>query len=130
VASFLGETNFIPGVIERETSRDHLWSVKTPVGQFWGRHTETSWTPSTGESVTLSIRPESWSIVPFKEIRNSVQGTIERAIYLGDMAQYEIDVPQHGRLRLGQTNPRLLLPMDGSVYAVAVDPDDVVILRK
>jgi iron(III) transport system ATP-binding protein len=129
VAGFMGETNLIEGKVEGGTSRDHLWSVATSAGRFWGRHTESNWMPQPGDTVTISIRPEAWTLVPFREIRNCVHGRIMRATYLGDSAQYELEAERLGKIRLAQGNPRVLHATDDSLYHAAADPEDVVILR-
>jgi iron(III) transport system ATP-binding protein len=130
VAGFMGETNLIEARVEGGTSRDHLWSVATSAGRFWGRHAEANWTPRPGEKVTISVRPEAWTLVPFREIRNCVHGSLTRATYLGDTAQYELQAENLGAIRVAQGNPRVLHPTDDSVYHAAVDPEDVVILRQ
>ncbi len=129
VAGFMGETNFIEGEIIGETSRQHLWAAQTASGRFWGRNTELSWTPRPGEKVTLSIRPESWQMEVYPESRNCVQGRFLRSIYLGETAQYEMQTEAVGRIRLAQTNPRVMHTCDDRIYNAVVNPEDVVILR-
>ncbi|MGI8602260.1 MAG: ABC transporter ATP-binding protein [Verrucomicrobiales bacterium] len=129
VAGFMGETNLIAAHVEGGTSRDHLWSVATEAGRFWGRHVEANWAPRLGEKVTISIRPEAWTLVPFREIRNCLHGRLTRATYLGDTAQYELNADHLGPIRLSQGNPRVLHATDETVYHAAADPEDVVILR-
>ena len=129
VAGFMGETNFIRGEIIRETSRPHLWAVQTPSGLFWGRATDSSWLPQPGEPVTLSIRPESWRLEIYPEYKNCVSGRFTRAIYLGDSAQYELDSPAAGQIRLSEANPHVLHPTDERTCHAVVNDEDVVMLR-
>jgi iron(III) transport system ATP-binding protein len=129
VAGFMGETNLIHGEIIRETSRNHLWAVQTPSGLFWGRATDDDWRPQAGDKVTLSIRPESWRLEIYPEYKNCVSGQFKRAIYLGDSAQYELDSPSVGLIRLSEANPHVLHPTDERTYNAVVNDEDVVMLR-
>ncbi len=129
LASFMGETNFIPGQVEGPTSRQHLWSVATAAGRFWGRVPVGEWQPAPGEPVTLSIRPEALTLAPFRELRNCVAGSLTRATYLGEYAQYEVKTDKLGLLRLSEPNPRKLHPVDGPHVNVLADPEDVVLLK-
>ncbi|MFN0129221.1 MAG: ABC transporter ATP-binding protein [Verrucomicrobiales bacterium] len=129
VAGFMGETNFIPGEIIRETSRNHLWAVQTPSGLFWGRATEADWQPQTGDKVVLSIRPESWRLEIYPEYKNCVSGQFKRAIYLGESAQYELESKTVGAIRLSEVNPHVLHPTDERTYNAVVSDEDVIMLR-
>ena len=129
VAGFMGETNFIEGEITRETSRLHLWAVQTASGLFWGRATDDSWQPRPGDAVTLSIRPESWRLEVYPEYKNCVSGRFRRSIYLGESAQYELESPAVGIIRLSEANPHILHPTDDRTYNAVVNDEDVVMLR-
>ncbi len=129
VAGFMGETNFIHGEIIRETSRNHLWAVQTTSGLFWGRATDETWHPQPGDKVTLSIRPESWRLEIYPEYKNCVSGQFRRAIYLGESAQYELESPTAGLIRLSEANPHVLHPTDDRIYNAVVNDEDVVMLR-
>jgi iron(III) transport system ATP-binding protein len=129
VAGFMGETNFIHGEIIRETSRNHLWAVQTPSGLFWGRSTDESWQPQPGDKVTLSIRPESWRLEIYPEYKNCVSGQFKRAIYLGETAQYELESPTAGLIRLSEANPHVLHPTDARTYNAIVNDEDVIMLQ-
>jgi iron(III) transport system ATP-binding protein len=129
VAGFMGETNLIHGEIIRETSRNHLWAVQTTSGLFWGRATEVGWHPQPGERVTLSIRPESWRLEIYPEYKNCVSGQFKRAIYLGETAQYDLDSPTAGLIRLSEANPHVLHPTDGRIVNAIVNDEDVIMLR-
>lgn len=130
VASFMGETNLIEGEIIRETSREHLWAVKTASGLFWGRRTDPEWSPQPGDKVTLSIRPESWRLEIYPEYKNCVSGRFRRAIYLGDTAQYELETENIGPIRLAESNPHTLHAIDGRACHAVANDEDVVLLRR
>ncbi len=129
VAGFMGETNFIPGEIIRETSRNHLWAVHTKTGLFWGRVTDDGWNPQPGDKVVLSIRPESWRLEVYPEYKNCVSGRFLRAIYLGETAQYDLESPAVGLIRLSEANPHVLHPTAERVYNAVVNDEDVVMLK-
>lgn len=130
VASFMGEVNFIEGEVIRETSREHLWAVKTASGLFWGRRTDPEWFPRPGDQVTVCIRPESWRLEIYPEYKNCVSGRFRRAIYLGDTAQYELETENVGIIRLAESNPRTLHAIDGRLCHAVAHDDDVVLLRR
>ncbi len=127
VADFIGETNFVPGKIV--SSADSSASVETAIGIFEGAVSDPAWKPSPGESVTLSIRPESWKICESAPAVNATRGRIGESIYLGEVAQYQFcSGGQH--LKIFELNPRLSIrPADRDFFASAL-PEDVVVLRK
>jgi iron(III) transport system ATP-binding protein len=89
-----------------------------------------AWRPLTGESATLSVRPECWRIELAKPAQNSAAGRIGESIYLGEVAQYAFQTDSGVALKIFELNPDLTRrPQDRELYATA-DPDDVVVLRK
>ncbi|MGC1480278.1 MAG: ABC transporter ATP-binding protein, partial [Chthoniobacterales bacterium] len=123
VADFIGETNFIPGKIVDDNV------VETAIGKFSGVVAETDWTPANDEAVTVSIRPEAWTIRDNPADQNSTSGRIGESIYLGEVAQYKFQSGEQS-LKIFELNPDLAhRSADRDLYA-AVDPSDVVILRK
>jgi iron(III) transport system ATP-binding protein len=123
VADFIGETNFIPGKITTATT------VETAIGTFEGVVAETDWTPAPGESVTLSIRPEAWTIRDTPAPHNSTPGRIGESIYLGEIAQYQFQAGSQA-LKIFELNPDLTHRSTDRDLHVTATPDDVVILRK
>ena len=127
VADFIGETNFIPGKIISSTGSSAL--VETEIGRFDGVVSDPAWKPADGESATLSIRPESWTIHTEPAAGNSARGRIGESIYLGEVAQYQFCAGNH-HLKIFELNPRLSArPADRDLFASAL-PEDVVVLRK
>jgi iron(III) transport system ATP-binding protein len=125
VADFIGETDFIPGTLAaREAGRV---VVDTEVGRFEGVLGDASARPATGSAVSLSVRPECWRLSRELPARNFVRGRIGAAIYLGELAQYELVAGGH-TLKILELNPRFIdQSARGEVFASA-DPDDVVVL--
>lgn len=130
VASFIGEANFLPGEIEGETSRAGVWSVSTSHGRFWGRITDPTMRPQPGDLITLCLRPEALRLSDAPEKINTITGRMADSIYLGEMAQYQVQDDRGRTFRLCEVNPiGLRTNADGPAYVVA-DPSDVMILRK
>ncbi len=125
VADFIGETDFIAGrVLNVNGARVR---VDTSIGAFEGVLGDATAVPAVGGDVTLSVRPECWVLSREAPARNFVRGRIGRAVYLGELAQYELAVGGHD-LKVVEMNPRFLDPSGrGEVFAAA-DPEDVVVL--
>ncbi len=127
VADFIGETNFLPGTVTAAVNGTA--SVETSVGALRGVVSDPAWNPQIGEAVTLSVRPEAWTIRPDASGTNTVRGRIGESIYLGEVAQYQFLAGDQA-LKIFELNPRLSTrPTDRDLYAAA-EPDDVVVLRK
>ena len=130
VASFLGETNMIRGVIDSETDTDKMWSVKTEFGEFWGQLTEKSWEPRTGERVTLCIRPEAMRLADYPGARNAIGGKLSNYMYLGDTAQILLSSEEGQEVRITELHPKGRAPAgDAELYASS-SPEDTLILRR
>jgi iron(III) transport system ATP-binding protein len=125
VANFIGETDFIPGSIISVSGGSAV--VATACGQFEGVLGNPASKPAVGAQVTLSVRPECWTLSREAPAGNSVKGKIGEAIYLGDVAQYDFLAGGHA-LKILELNPRVLDPTArGEVFASAA-ADDVVVL--
>jgi len=125
VAHFIGETDFISGTLR---SRDgDTARVTTAVGEFEGVLGDPAEQPAIGSEVTLSIRPECWTLHASSSGFNSVAGRIGESVYLGEVAQYGF---QAGALNLKvyELNPRHLGAGDATELHATVDPRDVVVL--
>jgi iron(III) transport system ATP-binding protein len=126
VAKFIGETNLIEG--ELVETRDGLVFAKTAAGLLTGRITDPVWTPSPGDAVTVSIRPEAWRLHP-ETGDNTISGNIEERAYLGQRIQYWISTPA-GRLQVVEMNPHVLRPPGPEAVRLHVRHDDVVVLKR
>jgi iron(III) transport system ATP-binding protein len=126
VADFIGETNFINGRLRSLTGATAL--VETGLGVFEGRLADPDWKPTPGDSIVLSVRPESWDLTPKASERNSVAGKIGESIYLGEVAQYRFAAAlQH--LKILELNPRPSARSPGHELHAYAAPDDVVVIR-
>jgi iron(III) transport system ATP-binding protein len=125
VANFIGETNLITGKIS-ETDGGFT-SVITAAGPLVGRVSDPRWSPSAGEIVTLSIRPEAWRLYP-QDGDNSLTGTLVEHSYLGQRVQYWV-VTEAGRQQLVELNPQLIRAPSDEKITIYSRKDDVVILK-
>src|SRR5262249_25958094 len=113
VAEFLGETNFIPATAAGA-------SLSTPIGALRSSH------PPPAPEIVISIRPEALKIGDGAGA-NSVRGRVLESPYLGELAQYLVELPGPTRLRAATLNPGAPVP-PGTEVCLQVDPDDVVLL--
>jgi iron(III) transport system ATP-binding protein len=127
VANFIGETDFIPGTLVSATGAGGA-IVDTAIGRFEGVLGDAAATPAAGASVTVSVRPECWILSAQAPTRNGVKGRIGDAVYLGEMAQYDL-VAGGQDLKILELNPRFIeqSAARGEVFASAA-PEDVVVL--
>jgi len=125
VADFIGETDFIAGTIVSVGEGRAV--VETALGRFEGVLGASGARPPVGAAVTLSVRPECWVLSREAPTRNVVRGRIGKAVYLGELAQYDL-VAGDQELKVLELNPRFLDQTGrGEVFASA-DPEDVVVL--
>ncbi len=133
VAHFIGETDFIEGTLSARRGREA--EVETAVGKFAGVLGDAAATPAVGAKVTVSIRPECWTLRTRGEAVNSVRGKIGESIYLGEVAQYGFVAAVAGgaepfTLKVYELNPRHLAGAGaGELHAVVV-AEDVVVLER
>ncbi len=125
VAHFIGETDLIEGTVTALAGRNA--TVETPIGIFEGVLGDPDDTPVTGAQVTLSIRPECWSLAKSGRDSNSVSGRVGGAVYLGEVAQYEFLAGDH-KLKVYELNPRELVSRDDGQMHATVEQQDVVVL--
>ncbi|MSU24072.1 MAG: ABC transporter ATP-binding protein [Opitutus sp.] len=125
VANFIGETDFIAGKIV--SAGGGRATVETAVGRFEGVLGDPAATPAVGTAVTVSVRPECWTLSREAPARNAVKGRIGEAVYLGEVAQYDF-VTGGLTLNILELNPRFLdQSARGELFASAA-PEDVVVL--
>ncbi len=121
VASFIGESNFIPAKVKA------LAEGRVTVETIFGL-VEAEVFPAgleIGAPVVLSIRPEALRIGNLP--KNRFQATVKSSVYLGEMAQTELGIHDGLSLRMFSLNPRETLE-PGSTVPLAVMPEDAVVL--
>jgi ABC-type Fe3+/spermidine/putrescine transport system ATPase subunit len=126
VASFIGETNLIPGIV-LETG-DPGATIATAGGPLSGRLADPAWRPAPGTPVQLSIRPEAWRLHP-ESGDSMIAGTISERSYLGQRIQYWIDTAA-GRQQVVEMNPQQIHRSGEESLRLHVRKEDVVIFQK
>ncbi len=130
VADFIGDTNFIPCVLEKPSRTEGYWVVDTRHGQFRGRVADKQWEPNEEQRATLSIRPESLNLSDSGSLTNTFTGTIKDTTYLGELAQYEFATDEGPVIRVSELNPSHVGKEDDESFYANVAPKDVVIIRE
>ncbi len=125
VANFIGETNLIDG--EAVETREGYTLAKTAAGLLVGRVSDPAWTPTAGEIVHLSIRPEAWQLSADAG-DNVLHGTLRERSYLGQRIQYWIETAV-GTQQVVEMNPRIIHQLGDAAVVISARHDDVVVLR-
>jgi len=125
VAEFIGETNFISGTLTAASAGRPR--VSTAIGEFDGVFGDIATAPAVGTQVTVSVRPECWTITSARPSGNFVSGRIGKSVYLGENAQYDF-VSGATTLKILELNPRFADRSGAGECFVSVEPADVVVL--
>ncbi len=92
VAGFIGEANFIPGVVRNIT--DATITVETVCGVFVAQKQSQVFVLK--EEVVLCIRPENIRFdKPASNLPNRLHGHFSESTYLGEVAQHLISIPEY-----------------------------------
>jgi ABC-type Fe3+/spermidine/putrescine transport system ATPase subunit len=130
VAEFIGETNFVEGRVLRESSWAGYFDVETVFGVLRGRTNDSTWQPSPGQPVVLSVRPEAMTFANLTDSTNRFPGHIIDTTYLGPTVQYLLQVQNGPLMKVCEINPQeIRTPSEEEARAMA-GMNDVVILRK
>jgi putative spermidine/putrescine transport system ATP-binding protein len=128
VADFLGESNFVDGIIVG-ASADKRWLVRSGGGlEFRGVGAVPL---QAGQPVTAAVRPEKLVIVDDAAgasdsgAVNACKGTVEEAIYVGDTTRYRVALGADGVMTVKVPN-RLGVRQhaEGESVALAWSPDE------
>ena len=119
VANFIGETNFLDGVV-REDGR-----LRTAIGDLrGGEHGFAA-----GAEVAVSLRPEAINFEPPGDAVNVFDAEVHDSVYLGEVAQHRVRVGDCD-LKVYDLNPRLVARDGAEAARVWFDPRDVVVLER
>lgn len=124
VANFIGETNLIDSVLAE--LKAGVAVAKTDGGPLVGRISDPGWSPSPGEAVRISVRPEAWRLKQM-DGDNVLAGTVLDRSYLGQRIQYWIGTAA-GRQQVVEMNPHYIHE-PGAQVSISCRHDDVVILK-
>jgi iron(III) transport system ATP-binding protein len=123
VADFLGETNFIAATVSG--TEGSMIMLDTPAGPL--RSSAGLDRSPRGGNVTCSLRPESLRLADRSAGANCLSGKMLQSIYLGEVAQHLVELPDGSVLKALEMNPRRLGGAGETVH-LSIDPGDVVIL--
>lgn len=125
VADFLGESNFVDGVLVGAAVKER-WVVRSSGGLEFRGVGAVPLQP--GQPVTAAVRPEK--LVPVETAAsggalNSCKGTVEEAIYVGDTTRYRVALGADGVITVKVPN-RLGLRQhaEGESVALAWSPEE------
>jgi iron(III) transport system ATP-binding protein len=128
VASFIGETNFIPGLVAG-SHPEGGYEVETAVGPFIGRPGNPEWQPRVGTKTLLSIRPECFSLFAEKPAQNAVPGLLAESTYLGETAHYALKTnAEPATIHIAELNPRRVIRDEGATWFAAAETEDIVMV--
>jgi len=112
VAEFIGETNFVP-------AKTVDGSLETPLGRLSSTGT------ASAETTTCSIRPEAIVVQQSPASSNGFSGTCVETIYLGEVAQHQVQIADDLILRVTEVNPSHVGKI-GDAMHLSVEPKDVI----
>jgi putative spermidine/putrescine transport system ATP-binding protein/spermidine/putrescine transport system ATP-binding protein len=115
-AEFLGDSNFLPGVVEAGGVRLEDGGMVEVAGSL----------PSAGTHVTLAVRPEKMS--PAGEGRNQITAEIKTVIYAGPVLSYHLQTRQGRELKLFSQNRDGNLMREGENVTLSWMPEHTVAL--
>ena len=121
VADFIGRANFVPGCVRGQENNNLI--VETFGSPLYLTNVRRQF--SKDEKVTLIIRPEMAHV---KKSAGKFSGTIKRAVYLGDLIEYVVQI--NGQiLTILETDPsKMEIFPEGTVVGVDFSEDCVQVL--
>lgn len=135
VAEFIGEGNFIEGVISKVST--DLITVATAIGAIASSQKPVcALTPD--QKVTVSIRPEIIRLnPPSVDVINVFSGTVHDTLYLGELAQHCVNVRTFSsdekaslELKVFELNPRVYARDQVQEARLWFSPEDVIVLAE
>ncbi|CAG0961878.1 sulfate transport system ATP-binding protein [Phycisphaerales bacterium] len=125
VAEFLGETNILAGRVAAAGPGGTI--VETPAGKVTARP-PTAGAPGVNANVLVSVRPEAVVLIRGGA---GLQGTVRDVTYLGDTAQFMVELADKSALLAAVINPTETIASlkAGDRVNAVVKPADVVLLE-
>jgi iron(III) transport system ATP-binding protein len=129
VARFVGNTNLVPGVVTGTCDPEETGEVRTAAGVLKGVAGERL---EAGRHVLLSIRPEDVTLVPssgrsakasnrVNDGKNLIEGRAAATQFLGETADYRIDVDLPRLFNVRQSNRSLFHDGDEVLISAPVE---------
>jgi ABC-type Fe3+/spermidine/putrescine transport system ATPase subunit len=122
VAGFIGETNLLKGRVDENNL------VNTATATLAATPSVTDWTPSPGEEVILSIRPEAVKIV--NATQADLRGKIIERIYLGSIIQYAVELGNGSVMQVTEQNPKIIRSPGEELVGLQFSGQDVTLLAR
>ena len=121
VADFVGNTNFLDGVVAR-TEAGERYVIRTDIGEI----TVTAPRPMhIDDRVAISIRPEDVGLLESCPPGENVwRATVEQKVFLGESIDFRVTVG--ARSLLSRQHPMLRTPVGGTIF-VRVNPEKCVV---
>lgn len=125
VAGFLGETNFVPGVVAKVGEAGVETTTKIGTITACLSNTELF---SAGVEVSCSIRPEAVEIDGSENHANSFTAKILDSVYLGNSIQRELELAGGFAMKAVESNPDATAR--NTSVRLMIDPSKVVVLPR
>jgi iron(III) transport system ATP-binding protein len=119
VADFIGETNWLEGIVD--SSQDRELTIRTPLGHF---STLPQPALKAGVPVWIGFRPESLRCESASV--NSFQARLEQSNYMGESEEYLLKTDDGTSLKALQQNPDRTIPI-GSTLGWSVKAADILV---
>lgn len=100
VADFIGETNFLDGVVKGQNGS----AVEVDLTGTGIVHVQSSRTFTSGQQVSVAVRPEKLRLNAELQGGNNLKGHVENVIYIGTDTQYGVRFPGGHTARAREQN--------------------------
>ena len=121
VADFVGNTNFLDGVVAR-TEAGERYVIRTDIGEITVKVPRPM---HIDDRVAISIRPEDVGLLESCPPGENVwRATVEQKVFLGESIDFRVTVG--ARSLLSRQHPTLRTPVGGTIF-VRVDPEKCVV---
>ncbi|MGC8743454.1 MAG: ABC transporter ATP-binding protein [Verrucomicrobiia bacterium] len=121
VADFIGETNWLTGVVKESNSEELLIETMSAVFTVSGAKVEK------GKQVWLGFRPETVEIKTSQF--NSLKTVIEEVIYLGEIEQYTLRLNGDIKIKAFEQNP-VEIRRCGETLNIYISPHNFIVYEK
>lgn len=129
VADFIGESNFLNGVI-METGAG-WWGIQTVHGLAVKVNAVRAAAAHASDRVTVALRPERIAVFPDEDLDNIVVGEVTEKVGLGDVNRYYVQLEGGDRLVVKQlTSPWAPNLVPGDTVRVGWGAEDAIIVRQ
>jgi iron(III) transport system ATP-binding protein len=123
VADFVGNTNFIDGVVRVVTPSNDV-CISTEIGDL---KVQTDLELRADERVAISVRPEDVELTEERPLGANVwEGRVDQKVFLGEAVDFQVKVA--GRTLLSRRHPTLRTKVGDAIF-VQLNPEKCVVLK-